>query len=154
MAHRPNSNHDVRTIVLPSGRKIEVVYFADPDSAGVPPATPTRRLEDLHICVECQSPLVYPTEWEETSSTHWEVVLRCPECLLERTGNFNQEAVDSFDEELDRGTEELVRSLKRVTRANMEEEADRLAAALEANAVWPMDFDGARCFGMTAYRYS
>jgi hypothetical protein len=34
----------------------------------------------------------------------------------------------------------LVRDLKRLTRANMEEEIERFGRALESDGIWPMDF--------------
>ena len=92
------------------------------------------------MCAECDRELVYPVEWEEASATHWEVVLRCPNCEWSTVGVFDQDTVDRFDEELDRGTELLVRDLKRLTRANMEEEIERFGKALESDAIWPMDF--------------
>jgi hypothetical protein len=79
-------------------------------------------------------------DWEEASMTHWEVVLRCPNCEWSETGTFDQATVDRFDEQLDLGTEALVRDLRRLVQANMEDEADRFAAALEANAILPEDF--------------
>ena len=95
---------------------------------------------DLHVCPECDKTLVYPVEWEEASPTHWEVQLRCPNCEWTTVGLYDQETVDRFDEELDHGTEALVRDLKRLTRANMEEEVERFACALASDAIWPMDF--------------
>jgi hypothetical protein len=111
----------------------------------VPPAeqaheTVEHRIEDLHVCPSAIAGLVYPVDWEEASSTHWEVELRCPNCEWSHTGTYDQDTVDLFDEELDRGTEYLVRDLKRLTRANMEDEVDRFVSALNADAVWPMDF--------------
>ena len=138
---QPHPHHHVRRVVLPSGRSIEVVYF---DSQAELP--PTRALgytappTQLHLCPECASELVYPTEWEETSPTHWEVARRCPACEWSHVGVYDQATVDHFDDELDRGTEALIRDLKRLVRANMEEEAERFSAALAADAVWPMDF--------------
>jgi hypothetical protein len=125
----------VRRVTLPSGRSIEVVYF-EPLAA---PSAP-RRLDDLHVCPACDRDLVYPVDWEEASMTHWEVVLRCPNCEWSETGTFDQATVDRFDEQLDLGTEALVRDLRRLVQANMEDEADRFAAALEANAILPEDF--------------
>src|SRR5215212_4705054 len=87
---------------------------------------------DLHICPECDRALVYPVEWEEASSTHWEVQLRCPNCEWLTVGR--------YDQQLDHGTEALVRDLRRLTRANMEEEIDRFTSALSSDAIWPMDF--------------
>jgi hypothetical protein len=41
---------------------------------------------------------------------------------------------------LDLGTDALVKDLRRLVQANMEAEADRFAAALEAGAILPEDF--------------
>ena len=134
-----NSNY-VRRVVLPSGRAIEVVYFENQPTSDAAPLPVRRDTLDLHVCPDCDKGLVYPVEWEEASATHWEVLLRCPNCEWETTGVYDQDTVDRFDEELDRGTEQLVRDLKRLTRANMEEEIDRFGKALESDAIWPMDF--------------
>jgi hypothetical protein len=143
MSHQPDSSQYVRRVVLPSGRAIEVVYF---DNTLVPPAEePAVEIHDggfeqLHVCPSCERQLVYPVDWEEASATHWEVELRCPNCEWRHVGTYDQDTVDLFDEELDRGTEHLVRDLKRLTRANMEHEVERFVAALDADAIWPMDF--------------
>jgi hypothetical protein len=136
MSQPTNSNGQyVRRVTLPSGRSIEVVYF-EPLSA---PSAP-RQVDDLSICPECDRELVYPVDWAEASMTHWEVVLRCPNCDWTETGTYDQATVDRFDEQLDLGTEALVRDLRRLVQANMEDEAQRFAAALEANAILPEDF--------------
>ena len=139
MSHPDNSNY-VRRVVLPSGRAIEVVYFENtPAHVELPVGTPQEPL-DLHVCPDCDKQLVYPVEWEEASQTHWEVQLRCPNCEWTTAGLYDQDTVDRFDEELDHGTEALVRDLKRLTRANMEEEVERFNSALASDAIWPMDF--------------
>jgi hypothetical protein len=134
----PNENGQyVRRVVLPSGRSIEVVYF-EPLADGAVHKTP--QLDDLHICPECDRDLVYPVEWQEASATHWEVLLRCPNCEWSELGVYDQATVDRFDETLDNGTESLVRDLRRLVQANMEEEAQRFANALDADAILPEDF--------------
>jgi hypothetical protein len=139
MSHPDNTNY-VRRVVLPSGRAIEVVYFENqPAHAPQESAAPSEHV-DLHVCPDCDKQLVYPVEWEEASPTHWEVQLRCPNCEWYTVGLFDQDTVDRFDEELDLGTEALVRDLKRLTRANMEEEVERFSSALASDAIWPMDF--------------
>jgi hypothetical protein len=100
----------------------------------------TSPVEDLHVCPECDRTLVYPVEWEEVSPTHWQVLLRCPSCEWNELGVFDQETVDRFDEQLDVGTEALIRDLKRLTRANMEEEIDRFSSALSVDLILPEDF--------------
>jgi hypothetical protein len=141
MSQPENSNY-VRRVVLPSGRAIEVVYFDNlPAHAPQRPgAAGAHEVLDLHVCPACDKQLVYPVQWEEASPTHWEVQLRCPNCEWLTVGLYDQDTVDRFDEELDHGTEALVRDLKRLTRANMEEEAERFTSALASDAIWPMDF--------------
>ncbi len=142
MSQPTNSNGQyVRKITLPSGRSIEVVYF-EPlvAEAAAAAAMPRHHIDELHICPECDRDLVYPVDWSEASMTHWEVELRCPNCEWTEVGTYDQATVDRFDETLDNGTEALVRDLRRLVQANMEDEADRFAAALNANAILPEDF--------------
>jgi hypothetical protein len=142
MSQQPENSHYVRRVVLPSGRAIEVVYFDNQPPVDETPAARSVEpaVEDLHLCPACEAGLVYPVEWEEASSSDWEVYLRCPNCEWSHTGTWSQATVDRFDEELDRGTEALVRDLKRLTRANMEDEVDRFVRALQADAILPEDF--------------
>jgi len=131
----------VRRLVLPSGRAIEVVYFDNETTRAPQPAPVVADTQtEMHVCPACEKVLVYPVEWEEASSTHWEVQLRCPNCEWLTVGVFDQATVDRFDERLDHGTEALVLDLKRLTRANMEEEIERFSSALASDAIWPMDF--------------
>ena len=136
----PPDNHTnyVRRVVLPSGRAIEVVYFENQPAHALHPAGDERA--DLHVCPDCDKTLVYPVEWEEASPTHWEVRLRCPNCEWHEVGTFDQRTVDRFDEELDLGTEILIRDLKRLEQANMEDEIERFVRALNAGAILPEDF--------------
>jgi hypothetical protein len=140
MSREADNRHYVRRVVLPSGKTIEVVYFDEiPDLVpGGDHGLPTT--EDLHVCGTCDSNLVYPVEWDEAGATHWEVTLRCPNCEWSGTGVFEQDVVERFDEELDRGTEALVRDLKRMMHANMEDEIERFVSALEGDHIVPDDF--------------
>jgi hypothetical protein len=133
-----------KRVTLPSGKTIEVVYFADGSNAEAveelplhPPAQPQ---QDLHVCVECDSELVYPVQWEEAGPEDWSVLLHCPNCDVYREGVFTQDNVELFDEELDRGADALARDYKRLMRANMADEIDRFVGALDAGAILPEDF--------------
>jgi hypothetical protein len=143
MEDQGENTHFVKRVVLPSGKTIEVVYFRNgedvpaPDTQQHPPAEPH---QDLNICLDCDSRLVYPVEWEEAGPENWSVVLQCPNCQACRDGVFTQDTVELFDEELDRGADALARDYKRLMRANMSDEIDRFAAALEAGAIVPEDF--------------
>ena len=138
MSAQPDHRHQfVRRVVLPSGKTIEVVYFEPNGDLSPAPGSVTT---ELHVCGTCSSELVYPVDWEEAGSAHWQVTLRCPNCEWTGTGVFEQELVEAFDEELDRGTEVLVRDLKTLIRANMEEQVEGFAQALHAGLILPEDF--------------
>ena len=139
MSREADNQHYVRRVVLPSGKTIEVVYFDEAPRDAVS-AELAEVGEDLHVCGTCSCDLVYPVEWDEAGATHWEVTLRCPNCEWNGTGVFSQDVVERFDEELDRGTEQLVRDLKRMMHANMEDEIERFVHALEADHIVPDDF--------------
>ena len=139
MSREADNRHYVRRVVLPSGKTIEVVYFDETPALDAAPGM-AEVGEDLHVCTECSSDLVFPVEWDEAGATHWEVTLRCPNCEWNGTGVFSQDVVERFDEELDRGTEQLVRDLKRMMHANMEDEIERFVHALEADHILPDDF--------------
>jgi hypothetical protein len=137
------NTHFTKRVTLPSGKTIEVVLFADDayvvDSGGQAPSPPEIE-QDLHICVECDSELVYPVQWEEAGPENWSVLLHCPNCEVCREGVFTQDNVELFDEELDRGADALARDYKRLMRANMADEIDRFVGALQAGAICPEDF--------------
>ena len=127
----PDHKQYIRKVTLPSGKTIEVISFEDL----APTAEP-----DLHICPDCESDLVYPVAWEEADRSRWEVSLRCPNCEWSTTGVFEEDAIQRFDDTLDRGTEALVSDLRQLTRANMEEDVERFVDAITAGHVLPEDF--------------
>jgi hypothetical protein len=120
---------------LPAGEQIEVV-------AGVPvqPSEATPAPGHLHVCFHCSGELVYPLDWSEEGPRHWRIVLRCPECESRREGVFDQTAVERLDDELDRGSSALLGDLRRMTHANMSEEIEFFARALDADLILPSDF--------------
>jgi hypothetical protein len=128
---------DVKRVTLPGGKTIEVVYFRDTGDQVDQRSAPQR---ELHMCPACESHLVYPTYWSEADESDWEVSLRCPNCEWSEIDVFDQETVERFDEQLDRGTDELVDDLKRLIYANMEEQIDRFCEALGNDHVLPEDF--------------
>jgi hypothetical protein len=131
---RPTDEPTAQRLEFPDGTAIDLLSGVEPA-----PATESRDVE-LHVCPACASKLVVPVAWEEAGPAHWDVTLSCPSCDWLGGGVFNEGQVERFDEELDRGTEALVRDLQRLMRANMEDEIDRFVAALAADAIWPMDF--------------
>jgi hypothetical protein len=97
-------------------------------------------MNDLHVCFNCAGELVYPLDWTEEGSSHWRIVLRCPECEALREGVFEQRTVELLDDELDCAEASLLSDLRRITCLNMSEEADVLARAFELDLVSAEDF--------------
>jgi hypothetical protein len=126
----------VKRVALPSGKTIEVVYYEAPGA----PDIGSQQQQELHVCPDCDARLVYPVHWTEVDRASWEVTLRCPNCEWLHTGIFDQETVERFDEELDRGTDSLVDDLKRLIHANMEEDIERFSHALARDHILPEDF--------------
>jgi hypothetical protein len=79
-------------------------------------------------------------QWEEADESHWHITLRCPNCEHGEEGVYGQEQCDGFDDELERGTDALTRDYKRLMTANLSEEIDRFAKALEVDGILPSDF--------------
>jgi hypothetical protein len=127
-----NQDHSVRRIVLPSGKSIEVVRF---DGRSEAPAG-----GGLHVCQECESDLVQPIEWHATTDDRWDLMLYCPNCDWNCRGVYSHQQVELLEEQLDLGVEAIVRDLQRLTGANMADEIERFAAALEADLILPEDF--------------
>ena len=122
---------------FPSGKTIEVVYFQE-SSTGTPSSA--HRHASFTSAPTATRTSSIPVHWSEADQTSWEVTLRCPNCEWTETEVFDQDTVERFDEELDRGTDQLVDDLKRLVYANMEEQIDRFCDALGNDHVLPEDF--------------
>jgi RNase P subunit RPR2 len=109
-------------------------------AASVTQRTGGKSVDGMHACPSCSSALVQPANWHEQGDGYWNVELRCPECEWWGRDSYSQTEVDRYDEELDRGGQELIEDLRALTRANMEDEADRFAMALASDSILPEDF--------------
>lgn len=94
----------------------------------------------LHVCRSCRSDLVQLVDHEDAGAGHWTLTLRCPECETYTTGRVPDEACADLDEELERGTHELLDSLLLLQREQMEAEVERFVGALAADLLLPEDF--------------
>jgi hypothetical protein len=133
MDGQPDSRHYTRQLTLPSGRQIEVVYFdaaADQDS----------EQQELHRCGGCGCQFVQPVDWSPVSKSFWSVTLECPNCRWSGTGVFEQQVVDRFDAELNRGSAVLAEQARQLSLENMSASIDRFVAALQADQIVPGDF--------------
>jgi hypothetical protein len=137
-----DQEHQVKKVVLPSGKTIEVVYFSEAAelAASVPAAPQADPDQELQVCLDCGSELVQPVAWDEAGPESWSVLLHCPNCDVYREGVFSQACVEAFDEVLDKGADALAGDYKRLMRSNLMDEIERFTSALAADAVLPEDF--------------
>ena len=144
MDRQSEDRDPVRRLRLPSGKQIEVVVFgatarraaAAPDARAAPEA-PDRQ---IHLCRSCGSELVHPIDWEEVTIDNWRLQLRCPNCEWIGEAVYERRVVEELDEELERGMETIVRDLRHLTHANMEEGIKRFVSALQDDLIVPFDF--------------
>ena len=92
-----------------------------------------------HVCRGCALPLVQPQRVVAERSS-WRVFLRCPSCGWTAEELLDELALKRLDEELERGTQQLIVAMRRATDVNMREYVTRFAAALAADAIVPADF--------------
>ena len=95
---------------------------------------------EMHLCPSCTSGLVYPVAWEERHDDRWSIERRCPNCEWRETGEFGQDDVETFDDVLNEGTEDLLVALRNFARANMESDVERMIDAINLDLIEPMDF--------------
>jgi RNase P subunit RPR2 len=94
----------------------------------------------MHCCPNCDSILVQPVNWHNQGDGYWKIELRCPECEWWGRDSYSRDESGHYALELDRGDRQLMEDLRVVTRANMQDEADRFAAALSSDSILPEDF--------------
>lgn len=81
-----------------------------------------------------------PSHWEDAGDDRWQLHLRCPNCGWNRRGTFSSIQLTALEDHLDSGFDVILSDLKRLTAANMTEEIDRFAVALESELILPEDF--------------
>lgn len=94
----------------------------------------------LHICPDCDSPLVQPLAWSETENEHWELELSCPNCNWHEEGIYGRSEIEELEDRLEDGLTDLLDDLHRLAQANMADEIERFVRALEADLILPEDF--------------
>jgi len=93
----------------------------------------------LH-CPRCGSPFVQPGGLDRYGAERWRLDLRCPECDWSGRHMFSTGEIEAIEEELDRGSDELIGQLAELVRINMADYIERFVSALAADAIQPIDF--------------
>lgn len=142
---------ELSSIVLPSGRSLEILYvdgepFAmnenEPGTDAGQAAADTAMLEaldELTLCGSCESPLVQPAGWQERGDD-WKLELRCPECEERATAVVGDEIAEQLTLFHERARALIELSMIRLASDNAEREIERFARALERDLILPEDF--------------
>jgi hypothetical protein len=140
--------NEVRTIQLPSGRRVDVGYLDDtvvsidersPAFVGLEAEIEETVSELLH-CGACDCTMVQPVEWDGFGPRHWRIELRCPNCESRCTTIVEDDVAEMCDRVHQRGAAELECELKRLAGQNAERQLRQLRFALENDLLLPEDF--------------
>jgi hypothetical protein len=103
--------------------------------------------ESLRICPKCDCRLCFESAAEPITPDNWLVVVQCPNCWHAWRVTVNDVVLELFEHALDEDTHVIEAVLDALAYDNARAEAqqlaaevERFAAALEANAIVPMDF--------------
>ena len=140
MERKADTGAAIQKVVLPGGHVIEMSPHANASRESGEKCDQATQERRLHVCPECSSKLVHPTDWEPAGRARWRVDLRCPECEWFASEVHDQKVMDAFDEVLDDGTEGLLEDLSELSRAIMEEEVERFIDALRRDLIVAEDF--------------
>jgi hypothetical protein len=108
-------------------------------SAAPSPPDPCLSTEPQH-CPVCHCDLVYPIDWRRISSATWNLVLRCPNCALQRAVSLGREEVQRFNVALYQADELLARQTDLLAQQRIQENVEAFAAALAGDFILPTDF--------------
>lgn len=140
---------ELSSIVLPSGRRLEILYVdGEPFAMNEEPETRATQadaemleaLDNLTLCGSCDSPLVQPVGWESHGTEAWRLELRCPECEERATTVIEDGLAEQLTLFHERARALIEISMIRLASDNAEREIERFARALEQELIVPEDF--------------
>ena len=139
---------EVRSILLPSGRQVEISYL-DGEAVSLADqglaiseieAGLEESVNELLSCGECGCDAVQPVEWDGYGPRHWKIELRCPNCEARCTPVVEDDVAELCDRAHQRGADELEMTLVKLTAENAERDIERLRSALANDHILPEDF--------------
>jgi hypothetical protein len=139
---------EVRSVTLPSGRRVEISYL-DGEAVSLADegleivaieADLQESVDQLLNCGECGCDTVQPVEWDGYGPRHWKIELRCPNCEARCTTVVEDDVAELCDRAHQRGADELELTLTTLAAENAERDIERLSFALEHGHLMPEDF--------------
>ena len=139
---------EVRSVTLPSGRRVEISYL---DGEAVSLADQGLEIVEIESdlqesvnqllnCGECGCDTVQPVEWDGYGPRHWKIELRCPNCEARCTTVVEDDDAELCDRAHQRGADELELALTTLATENAERDIERFSFALANNHLLPEDF--------------
>jgi len=105
------------------------------------------QFESLRICLKCDCRLCFESAAEPITPESWLVVVQCPNCWHSWSTTVGDVVLELFEHALDDDTRVIEDALDALAHENAYTEAQelaaevaRFAAALDADAIVPMDF--------------
>lgn len=103
--------------------------------------------DSLRICPDCDCRFCFESAAEPMTADLWLVVVQCPNCWGAWRRTVNDIQLELFEHALDEDTHMIEHTVDMLALENaahelqeLDAEVARFAAALEANAILPMDF--------------
>lgn len=92
-------------------------------------------------CPSCKDNHVYPIDWESVTGGRYAVKVRCPNCENRWTiGPLDDDQIESYDDVLDRGTDNMCCLLNGLTRWNFKHDVEQLLEAIDRGLIDADDF--------------
>jgi hypothetical protein len=123
--------------------------FGSPRLRGVnPQPTPDmHEIDSLRICPKCDCRLCFESGAEPITHESWLVVIQCPNCWYSWRRTVGDVELELFENALDDDTHVIESALDELAAENiiaaaiqLAADVENFAAALEADAILPMDF--------------
>ena len=133
------SDFQVKRIILPSGKAVEIVYLQSaPGATASNDETLSRR--GARVVSRVRRRAGASAGLARAVPGRWEIERRCPECEWETTGVHGEADVQRYDALLNEGTDALIEHVEQLAHDNMAAEIERFVAALRDDHITPFDF--------------
>jgi hypothetical protein len=99
-----------------------------------------RRRATLSHCSTCGTDFVHPVEWSPNDGGTWWMLLRCGACGMSREENVPDADAERYDRELDDAEHRMRTAAERLSKEQLEDQADSFVTALELDLIGAEDF--------------
>src|SRR5680860_1198370 len=91
-------------------------------------------------CESCSSQLLQVTDWIRLDDEHWQICMRCPECLHIEQLILDDVEVSRLSYHVEDCFQQLLDALEELEQEDFELTCHLFIQAIQANGIYPMDF--------------